>query len=232
MFPWLPLFCAVLSVLCLLLVSLYCNSLEQKNFVEAIIEKTAASLCFTILGLIAAFLHPGRPFVILILVGLIFGMIGDILLVFRYRYAKGSRSYFRWFVTGTVSFLLGHICYILAALIFQEKNWTAIILYTLFGFFLTWHYTKSRQVDFGKRIVGGVLYLTFVVFMGACALGVAVSSDSFALWLFALGGLCFVFSDNMLVVNSFGPAYSDRRSAALHYLYWTAQLLIAFSILI
>lgn len=232
MFPWLSVLCAVLTILCLLMVALYCNSLEEKRHNSAALEKTAASLCFCILGLIAVLRNPTSHTNVLIFVGLIFGMIGDVLLVFRYRYDKKDPRYFRWFASGTVAFLIGHLFYILAVFLMPEKSWLAIAVYTVIGFALTWRYTSRHHVDFGKRILGGIIYLAFVVFMGACTFGAAMGGNSFPLWLFALGGLCFVFSDNMLVVNGFGAEYSLRRSNALHYLYWAAQLLIAFSILL
>lgn len=229
---WILVLCVALVLLCYLFVTSYCKALIRKDAENAAFQKTFASLCFFLIGLIAVLRNETSSAAKLIFLGLIFGMIGDILLVFRYRYEKGSRRYFQWFVTGTVAFFIGHLFYIWAAIRYMDISWTATIIYTVIGFALTWIYTKSRKVDFGKRVAGGVIYLIFVVFMGACMFGAFVSSPHLPQILMAVGGFCFALSDNMLVVHNFGPEHSVRRSVILHFLYWTAQLLFAISILI
>lgn len=228
--PWIITLYLALILICYVFVTLYCRALIRKDADNAAFQKTFASLCFFLIGLIAILRNGTSPVAKLIFLGLIFGMIGDVLLVFRYRYEKGSRRYFQWFVLGTVAFFIGHLFYIWAAVRYMEISWPATIIYTVIGFALTWTYTKSREVDFGKRVVGGAIYLVFVVFMGACMFGSAVSLPNKSRMLMAIGGLCFALSDNMLVVHNFGPEHSIRRSVILHYLYWTAQLLFALSI--
>lgn len=229
---WILMLCLALVLLCYVFVTMYCRTLIRRDVDHAAFQKALASLCFFLIGLIAVLRDETSPVAKLIYLGLIFGMVGDILLVFRYRYEKGSRQYFQWFVTGTISFFVGHLFYILTAVRYMDISWPATIIYTVIGFALTWSYTKSRKVDFGKRFIGGVIYLIFVVFMGACMFGAAVSDPNESRILMAIGGFCFAISDNMLVVHNFGPERSVRRSIILHYLYWTAQLLFAMSILI
>ena len=78
--------------------------------------------------------------------------------------------------------------------------------------------------------VPGMIYMAVVAFMGALAVSVAIHAPGVSTLLFAIGGVLFIISDNILCAYSFG---SERRFGAnigIHATYYAAQMLIAWSI--
>ena len=86
---------------------------HRKKYISADVLKGVASLMFVLLGLIGYVSYTSDSFGVKILVGLIFGLVGDVLLNLRFVIEKIGQ---KLFLGGIVAFLVGHILY-LAALI-------------------------------------------------------------------------------------------------------------------
>ena len=65
---------------------------------------------------------------------------------------------------------------------------------------------------------------------GTIACGLAVKQPGIATVLFALGGVLFVISDTILSCHCFGTAKDPVYNRWVHYTYYAAQLLIAWSL--
>nr|MCR5685991.1 lysoplasmalogenase [Lachnospiraceae bacterium] len=101
----------VLSLLGLLLQAAFILVEHKKNYVSAVILKGSASLVFVTIGIIGFMNCSNTSFGRMVLLGLIFGAMGDILLNLRYLSEKNGQKIF---LAGIAVFLTGHIMYLLA----------------------------------------------------------------------------------------------------------------------
>ena len=85
-------------------------------------------------------------------------------------------------------------------------------------------------VRLGKLLLPGVCYIVLVVSVAAMAASLLLQGQGTRALLLTLGGVCFAASDCVLSVQTFGPEKTVRRSVFVHAAYYTAQLLIAWSI--
>lgn len=148
-----------------------------------------------------------------ILTGLIFSTIGDIFLIKDKQY----------FLQGLVSFLLGHICYIVA--FWNHPNWLSLILYLVYiAFFLSilWKHL-------GKLKIPVIIYATAIALMSWMALSRTIENHNHHTFHAFLGSIMFVISDSLLAYNKFKTPF---RLAPLFVLgtYFLAQWLIALSV--
>ena len=189
--------------------------------------KTIASVIFVLLGLMEMRRMGVSTYALYVVAGLAFGMLGDFLLAMRFLSKKLHQAFF---ISGSVSFFLGHIVYIAAILTLCPEAWTYAIPIAIVALGAAGFYAYAKEVRAGRIMPLGVLYIAGVLFMTACAAAGAFIASSRALFLFFVGGICFSTSDNMLVVLSFGKDDSPYRNAVLHVLYYMAQIFIALTI--
>ena len=201
----------VLTALCAVSGGIYLVFCKRKDYRRAFAYKGTAGLCFVVLGLlgtdanIRSMLGTGGAAPAgawLVAAGLIFGLLGDQLLALRFICVKKKTQFF---AAGAASFAVGHVLYIIAL----SHRAPGILLGGLaIGFValaLSGVYNYRKDTNAGN--MPGVSTL-----------------------LFAIGGVLFIISDNILCAYSFG---SERRFGAnigIHATYYAAQLLIAWSI--
>ena len=77
-----------------------------------------------------------------------------------------------------------------------------------------------------------MLYICVVIFMAATAIGVFFKQLTVGAGLFALGGILFAVSDNILFAYKLSENPKFKQNIALHVAYYLAQIAIAFSILL
>ena len=77
-----------------------------------------------------------------------------------------------------------------------------------------------------------MLYICVVIFMAATAIGVFFKQLTVGAGLFALGGILFAVSDNILFAYKLSEKTKFKQNIALHVAYYLAQIAIAFSILL
>ena len=68
--------------------------------------------------------------------------------------------------------------------------------------------------------------------MGAVTVSAFAAEPGPGLLLFALGGICFGVSDNVLLAYCYGNSRTWNKNILVHVTYYAAQLLIAWSILL
>lgn len=185
--------------------------------------KGTTSLWFVLLGivnLIYAFKQKCKniKFVILIVLGLIFGMLADVLLGLV-------------FVFGILSFALGHICYLLAYYTlekFKIKELYITIPLTILAIFVI---TGTPFITISDPTLKVLLigYAAIISCMLSKAINNYKSTKSNATLLVLIASAMFFFSDFILAIDMFGT--SSRLTWILcSYVYWPSQSLLAHSL--
>lgn len=203
---------------------LACRTGERR---AALLLKGAAGLCFVAVGLIMALLT-GGGFAWKVLAGLLLGLVGDELLALRFIVTERETEYFS---AGAAAFAIGHAFYIwaLAGLGAAQPAKAAAIAAAALA--LAALYARKNRADAGGLRVPAAIYIALVTVMGSMACAAAWDGFSAGTLLFALGGMGFVISDNILISFTFGRDSRFFLNVLLHGSYYAAQLCIAWSIL-
>lgn len=219
---------AALTLACAFAAVLFMRACHETAYKRAAILKTAAGLCFVLIGLcMAALISADKRFAWLVAVGLAFGLLGDALLAVRF--IKPEKHNF-YFVSGALSFAVGHGLYIAALLSKYEVSLAVSLTFGVVALAAAGCYIMGKKADAGGLMIFGGVYMALVVGMGAVAVGAATASPSAATLLFALGGLMFPVSDSVLSAYSFGPDNRFCLNIAIHATYYLAQLCIVWSL--
>lgn len=217
----------IMTLACLSLMGRFMQVSRRKNYVLAIWYKGAASLCFVLLGLLGLLRTGDWAFGWKMALGLFLGFCGDELLAMRFIREEKHDLYFS---VGAVAFSLGHVLFIWASI---ERSggfslWALPILALLL--LCSGIYARKKESHAGDMHMNAVAYISLVCCMGAAACAAAIARTGISSLFFALGGIGFVVSDNILCAHYFGK---DRRfllNWLIHISYYGAQLLIAWSI--
>ncbi len=166
--------------------------------------------------ILIAFLNSASPLSFYqkaILLGLIFSVIGDVLLI------KDKK----FFLQGLISFLLGHICFIVA--FWTTPNLLSVIFYLAYIVL----FLKLLWKDLGKLKIPVIIYAAALALMSWMALSLTIENHNHHTLHALLGSLAFVASDSLLAYNKFK---SPIPLAPVWILatYFLAQWLIALSV--
>ena len=202
----------ILSIIALIFAIITIYAKLRENEVVQFIFKPLTMLAIILL----AFLNSSAPMTFYqkaILAGLIFSTIGDVFLV------KDKQ----FFVQGLVSFLIGHICYIVA--FWTAPNLPSGLIYLGYiGVFLT-----MLWKHLGKLKIPVIIYSLAIAVMSWMALSRTIENHNHQTFHAFLGSLMFVASDSLLGFNKFK---SPIRLAPIWILgtYFLAQWFIALSV--
>lgn len=200
----------------------------QEKYQAAVILKGSASLCFVLLGIIAAQNSSGiLGFSKLIIAGLIFGMAGDILLNMRYLFEKNGQKVF---LVGILIFMIGHVMYLIALLKEAVNCLVPIAIgVVLAALLLLWIFSKVTAAKAFK--IFGVFYVGAVTVMAVTGVWNGIFMAGSKDLIFAVGGILFLISDVILIFNTFtGSSKLSMRVMNLS-LYYIGQILIACSLM-
>ena len=181
--------------------------------------KTSLSLLFIVTALVQP--HPLPGYYYLLLVGLLFCLGGDVFLAL-----PGDKT----FLCGLVSFLLGHVFYVIAFFSFAELNlWTWIglgICIILSGGIYFW--LRPHLGSMNLPVMFYVIVITVMVVGGCTVLGdgrLAQPGRMLVFW----GAVSFYFSDVFVARDRFLRPEFFNRLIGLP-LYYFGQFLLAFSV--
>jgi uncharacterized membrane protein YhhN len=158
----------------------------------------------------------------LILTGLFFSWMGDILLL--------SESRFGFlFIPGLISFLVTHLIYIRYFLLIQSKHNSffkkrplmllVVAVYTMELLYLLWPHLENMKIPV-------TVYAAVISLMLACALWQYRKLLLRTSLLFISGALLFVLSDSLLSINKFYQPFAEA-GVFIMLTYTSAQFLIA-----
>ena len=213
----------MLNVLIIILAAiLLCGVLffeKRENRGGLVPSKTLLSLLFVFAVLVQP--HPTPSYFHILLAGLLLGMVGDIFLALPQR---------KMFLFGLVSFLLGHLFYILAFFsVAETSTWTWIGLLTVCVLSI-WIYFWLRPYV-GSMNIPVLLYVIIISIMVSAAWTVLGDLDlnrSGRIMVF-VGTLSFYFSDVFVARDRFIGQQFLNRLLGLP-LYYAGQFLLAFSV--
>ena len=200
---------------------------HKEKYLLADILKGSASLMFVLIGY-DAFTRVNNAFNKQFFVGLLFGMIGDILLNLRFVFKKSGQKIF---LVGILAFLIGHIIY-LVALILQARTpwvWYFAVVGAVAAACLLAYIFKTMDVKPAFKIFG-IFYLGAVFIMTAIAIGIAIHTASTRAIVYAVGAILFTASDVVLIFNTFSGVTKFSLRITNLTLYYIGQMMIACSL--
>ena len=194
----------------------------------SLMTKTLASFCFVLLGVVVVFEYPLGKIGMFVILGLVCGMIGDILLDLKSVDHSREDAYLNF---GMLAFGIGHIFYVLFMSFLSGKNVLVealiagafAIVFTLAVVFFS---KQLLGLKLGKFVVQAGSYACILSF--AAALAVALSFTVSFLWPLAIALVAFWLSDIVLSIMYFGGKSESKFLSILnHVLYYGAQIAIA-----
>ncbi len=213
----------VLSALCAVFAGIFLYTEIKKKFLIAVFWKGLASVCFVTIGLLSGFSGHIQRFVIL---GLIVGLIADVLLNLRFVLVKQEQLVF---ILGILFFLAGHIFY-LAAILPMVANLILCIIIAVVLTILTYIWMFKFITVEPVMKVFGVIYMGVNIFMNTAAVYNLIMAPSVFTGIFAAGAVLFLVSDIILIFNTFGEKHRDSFNIWNIVLYYTGQVLIGISL--
>lgn len=200
---------------------------HKEKFVPAVILKGSAAILFCIIGAVAMTTDSvNQSFAKLVVFGLCFGALGDILLNLRFVFPKIGQKIF---LLGVAAFLTGHILYLCAIVPLSQNLIPCLVIgVILAAALLTWIF-KTLTVKLAFKLFG-VLYIGAIVLMTAVAIGNVLTAPGTAAWMHAIGAVLFTLSDIVLIFNTFGKEQKFSMRITNLTLYYWGQLLIAASL--
>ena len=213
-----------LIIIGILLQGLFIKVEHEEKYVLADILKGSAALMFVLVGY-NAYLANSSDTNRLFLIGLIFGMIGDILLNLRYVFPKNGQKIF---LVGILAFLIGHILYLVALIPQAQHLWLFVAIGAIAAAGLLAYIFKTMEVKKAFKIFG-VFYLGAVFIMCSIAIGIAIFAPSPRSIVYAIGAILFTASDVVLIFNTFSGVTRFSLRITNLSLYYLGQMLIACS---
>lgn len=208
-----------LSVVALVLLAGLLAAEKRNNTRLKLATKTPLSALFVVVAVMQP--HPAPPYYHAILVGLVLGLIGDVCLALQ-----GNKA----FRAGLVSFLLGHVAYVVAFVgLTESRDWMTPVhlLVVAVGagvFWWLYPHLGAMRVPVGLYVI--------VISVMAAAAWVAFSNPALnrtGPWALLLGAVSFYVSDIFVARDRFmKPAFANRLLGLP--LYYAGQFLLAFSV--
>lgn len=201
---------------------------HKEKYVPADIFKGLASLMFVIIGMLGYMNVTSDSLGKMIAAGLVFGLIGDVLLNLRFVVKKNGQKVF---LLGILSFLIGHILYLCALIPISVNTGVCVIIGAILAAALLAYIFKTMEVKTAFKIFG-VFYLGAVIIMTVIAIGIALSTGGTHDLLYAIGAVLFTASDIILIFNTFSGVTKFSLRITNLSLYYAGQLLIAGSLFV
>ncbi|MFC1876531.1 lysoplasmalogenase [Thermodesulfobacteriota bacterium] len=181
--------------------------------------KTVLSLLFIITAI--SQIHLMQPYTLFIIIGLLFCLGGDVFLALPQD---------RMFLFGLVSFLLGHVCYVIGFIwIAGPSSMTLIgVIITMVLGVLVYLWLKPHLGTMKIPVIAYILVISFM-FIGAWSVLGMPQQPIVARLLVFVGAASFYLSDIFVARDRFLKTDFINRLLGLP-LYYLAQFMIAFSI--
>ncbi len=205
---------------------------DRNGSVKALLYKTAASFLFILVAFTSFIVNPGQCtalFAVLIIMGLVCGLVGDILLDLKIMYKESSSLYQHG---GMAAFLVGHLFYLAALIIYFGFSWIPLVIALVLAAIIICVSKFLFKFNFAEHTVDTYAYSFVLAYMMTQACYAAVSRGYTACTvLLAAGAILFLLSDLVLSMTYYDNKDSRAYISVNHVLYYAAQFAIALSIL-
>jgi hypothetical protein len=225
-FPYLVIFLGAIAL------TLFLMARDRKGSVKALLLKTTTSFLFISVAFASFMVNSGQgvaSFFALIIMGLICGLIGDIILDLKIMYKESASLYQHG---GMVAFLVGHLFYLAALIIYFGFDWTPLAIAVVLAIIIALVSKFILKFNFAEHTLDTYAYTFFLSYMMTQACYAAITRGFTACTiLLATGSILFLLSDLILVMTYYDNKDSKPFIAANHILYYAAQFTIALSVL-
>ena len=213
---------------------------NKKRTVMGVFNKMTVSIFFIMtafFGILHSMDKIGDPsitkFGLMILIGLVFGMLGDIYLDQKWVYPKDDKKYL---YSGFITFGIGHIFYMTAIAIKAQLKITQILLGACVGLvvvIVNVFIEKFSDQDFGKFRPIVMVYTLLVGSTPGVALMAAIATHGdVAFIVFTVGAVFFLLSDIVLSPMYFSKGKNTPINFVInHVTYYIGQYMFALSII-
>ena len=219
----------IIIVMMVFLVASFLATRVTIGGVPALFTKTIASLGFVFSAVLAMIYVDFQKYYAFIIIGLIFGMIGDILLDLKVIYKQDSGTYLNY---GMLAFGLGHMMYFMALGNFYGfdgsfigKTFIALAVGVVVSVLIVFVGGKLLKLDFGEFKWQSLAYSIILVTMMVLSLITGIKNNT--LMLMNIGLVLFFASDIVLSTQYFGGKQDNKVLIVInHVLYYAAQVMI------
>jgi alkenylglycerophosphocholine/alkenylglycerophosphoethanolamine hydrolase len=222
----------VLIFLGALALTLFLIARDRKGSVKALLYKTITSFLFISVAFASFMANQGKgvpEFAMLIMMGLVCGLIGDILLDLKVMYKESSSLYQHG---GMVAFLVGHLFYLAALIIYFGFNWMPVVIALALAIIIAGVSKFILKFNFAEHSINTYAYSFVLSYMMTQACYAAITQGFTACTaLLAAGSILFLLSDLVLVMTYYDNKDSRPFIVVNHVLYYAAEFSIALSIL-
>ena len=226
--------CSLITFISIIMLALYISEKLRGFTIKGLLRKSMVSFGFLSIGIIGMW-ESDSGFGVFILLGLLFGLLGDIWLDLKYIHRDSEYEYTH---AGFKCFAFGHIMYIFGMLLrfgdFGRPFFIIIpaILGLLAGFAVV-GFGKIMKLDYGRfkdiSMVYGAFLFGDCFLSGSLALMNGFSNVTLNLMFFGL--VLFAASDLVLSGTYFGEGHDKPLDTILNYItYYPGQFLIAWAI--
>ena len=229
--------CFIIIGIAVILLVWYLICKCKKYDLKELFIKIGISLLFVLLALVATY-KSGKItiFNVLVIIGLVFGLIGDILLDLKYIDLDRSMGYT---YSGFIVFGIGHIMFMSAMIMnyYQSGGILYIILAIVLDIILsiaTILMEKPLKLNYGR--LKKISFAYALCLFGTCSFSLFLAIQNgfsiISLNMFLIGAILFAVSDLVLSGTYFGEGKERPIDFILNYItYYGAQFTIAFLLL-
>ncbi len=225
-YPYMVLFAGAISL------AIFLVARDRNGSVQALLLKTVTSFLFVALAFASFMVNSVSgvtTFFMLIAMGLICGLIGDIVLDLKIMYKESSSLYQHG---GMVAFFVGHIFYLAALLIYFGFSWIALVAALILAIIIVSISKFVLKFEFAEHTIDTYAYSFALSYMMTQACYAAITQGyATSTVLLATGAILFLLSDLVLVMTYYDNKDSRPFIVINHTLYYAAQYAIALSIL-
>lgn len=205
---------------------------DRKGSIEAMLLKTITSFLFISVAFTSFMINMNSSithYFMLVMMGLICGLIGDIVLDMKIIYKESSSIYQH---AGMVAFLIGHLFYLGALFVYYGFHWLPLVIAIVITVIIILVSKFVLKFDFKEHTVDSYLYSFFLTYMMTQACYAAITTGfATTTILLSIGAVLFLLSDLVLVMTYYDNKDSRPFIITNHVLYYGAQYLIALSVL-
>ena len=221
--------CIVIGAFFLVAFLLKC---KDKRSVTGVFLKNATSIFFILTAVCGIVKNSASwKYGLLIVVGLVFGMLGDIYLDQKWVYPKDMKQYL---YAGFICFGIGHLFYIPALVMTAHISMKLMIIPVIVGVAVAVGnllLEKPMKQKFGQYKAIVTVYSFILAAMVATAVVAAFVSKHPAFIVYAIGSVLFLVSDLVLSPMYFGEGKNTPTNFIVnHVTYYLGQYMIAFSV--
>ncbi len=219
----------ILGAISLVAFMVKCN---KQRSVGGVFIKNIVSIFFILTAVLGTYLNGEHwQYALTVIVGLAFGMLGDIYLDQKWVYPPDDNKYL---AAGFTAFGVGHVFYVAGMYIKAQFEVKDMIIPVIVGVVVAVGnliLEKPMKQDFGKFRPVLVVYGFILALMMGTAFMAAIKTGQTAFMLYAAGSVFFLLSDLILSPMYFGEGKNTPVNFVLNHLtYYVGQYLIALSI--